>query len=117
MRIMFQVVSVFILGSLLSFSVLASETGLKITKVGAWATGNTTFYIAVSRAIGPESCRSNLIKVDLGKDTSTQNELMELNSVRTIALTALQHDLNVEVRLASECLYGNPSIEQIWVYR
>lgn len=116
-RVIFRNACVLAAGSLLSFFAVANEAGLKITKVGAWANGNTTFYIAVNQVIGPEACRSNLIKVDLGKDTSTQNALMELNSVRTIALTALQYDLSVEFRMAPECLYGNPSIEQIWVYR
>lgn len=117
MRVIFRNACTLVAGSLLSSFAVANESGLKITKVGAWATGNTTFYIGVNRVIGPESCRSSLIKVDLGKDTSTQNVLMELDSVRTIALAALQYDLNVEIRMAPECLYGNPSIEQIWIYR
>ncbi|WP_041590136.1 hypothetical protein [Teredinibacter turnerae] len=106
----------FILALCISAKVVAgTEAGLKILKIGAWAQGSSTFYIKVDRTVGPQECRSDLIKVDLGSDSDSETNLMSKNMARSMALVGLASGLDVELVLPDHCLYGNPTITQIWL--
>lgn len=91
------------------------ENDLTIRKISAYANGNSMLYIKVDREIGPDSCKSNTIKVLLGSEDDSQTDIASKNSIRTLAITALSTGLKVNVALADECLYGNPSIELLGI--
>ena len=98
-------------------SLSGTEAELKILKVGAWTQGSSTFYIKVDRSVGPDACRSNLVKVDLGSDDDSQSKLISKNMVRSMALAGLVSNVDVELLVSDSCLYNNPTITQIWLSR
>ncbi len=91
------------------------EDNLKITEVGAWAQGNSIFYIRVDRNIGPTDCHDNLIKVYLGEDGDSEAALNSKGIIRALALTALTAKLNVKVYTLDTCMHGNPTINSLHV--
>lgn len=111
----------FILFTLISFFSISLhaevETALKITRLGAWSQGSTTFYITVDRTVGPTECRSKLLKIDLGKDSDNEVELKAKNAIRSMALAAFASDSYVEIHTLNSCLYNNPTFNQIWLHK
>ena len=114
----YKCITALMLAGLSGFSFASTnESNLKIKEVGAWAQGNSIFYIKFDREVGPSNCRHKTIKVYLGKDTDSQNDLMAMSTIRSMALTALTADLNVRIRIPDTCVHGHPGLETMHLSR
>ena len=108
--------NIVILTLLMSTSVFsATEDDLKIIEIGAWAQGNSIFYLRLDRTIGPDECKSDLVKVYLGTDSDSENKLKSKSLIRSLAITALTAKLSVRVNVLDECLHNNPTIDQLYI--
>jgi hypothetical protein len=96
-------------------SIAAVENDLKIIEVGAWTQGNPILYIRFNREIGPSSCRADLVKINLGVNGETENGLKSKSFIRSLAITGLTANLTAKVEVLDTCLYGNPTISQLYL--
>jgi hypothetical protein len=100
-----------------SGSFAAVEDNLKIIEVGGWAQGNPILYIRFDREIGPSSCRDDFVKVNLGVNGETESLLKSKSFIRSLAITGLTANLTAKVEVLDTCLYGNPTISQLYLKR
>lgn len=90
---------------------------LRIIELGAWSVGNSIMYIRFDKPVGPSSCHSSFVKVYLGSESDSENQLNAKNLIRSFALTALTADLNVKVNVLDTCLHNSPTISTLYLKR
>jgi hypothetical protein len=108
---------ILVLLSISTISYSATEDNLKIVEIGAWAQGNSIFYIRFDRNIGPTNCHDDLVKVYLGEEADLENVLKAKSQIRALSITALTANLNVKVATLDTCLHNSPTISQLYIKR
>lgn len=88
------------------------EDNLSVLEIGTWTGENSaeTTYVRVNRSIGPSSCPSTLLKIDLA------NSGEQGNFTKKILLSALLSGKKIKVEIKDNvCLYNSPTFKIVWL--